>query len=676
MRLSWLSGLCRLCLLLRRRARGTLLVGSAAAIASITTISTLTALLLAVAAILLEARLLLAIAVLVAPAIAATVASAITAAVAPAIASAATAAVAPMLMALLVASRLALLRGGLRGRCRDRRLGRRRGEQAAEDAAQETDADGGRGRLRRCGHRLHGGLRRWPRRLGLRSGRRLVRRDALDHRLLALELRRFLLGAGRLGLFGALDQLVAGGHVLHRVQLVVLEALHLVVRRLEVRVGHQHDVDLEARLELLDLGALLVQQERCDVDRHLRVHRAGVLLHRLFLDDPQHVQRGRFGAADEAGAAAARAADVRGLLERGLQALARELHQAEARDLADLHPGAVELERVAQAVLHLALVALRLHVDEVDDDQAAEVAQAQLARDFLRRLEVGAERGFLDVAATRGTRRVDVDRGQGFCMVDDDRAARRQRDLARVGALDLVLDLEAGKERNVIAVELHLSDVARHHRLHERLRLLEDLVGVDQDLADVGLEVVADRADHQARLEVDQERLLRLVRRRAFHRAPELHQVVQVPVQLLQRAPDRRGARDHAHAVGELQLVERIAQLVAVLALDAARHAAAARIVRHEHQISSCQADKRRQGGALGAALVLLDLDDDLLAFAQRVLDAGAADVDAFLEVTAGDFLERQEPVPLLAVVDERGLEAGLDAGDEAFVDVALALLP
>jgi hypothetical protein len=48
------------------------------------------------------------------------------------------------------------------------------------------------------------------------------------------------------------------------------------------------------------------------------------------------------------------------------------------------------------------------------------------------------------------------------------------------------------------------------------------------------------------------------------------------------------------------------------------------------------------------AALVLLHLDDDLLAFAQRVLDAGAADVDTFLEVAAGDFLERQEPVPLL----------------------------
>ena len=60
----------------------------------------------------------------------------------------------------------------------------------------------------------------------------------------------------------------------------------------------------------------------------------------------------------------------------------------------------------------------------------------------------------------------------------------------------------------------------------------------------------------------------------------------------------------------------------------------------------------------------------------QRVLDAGAADVDVGLEVAAGDFLEGQEPVPLLAVIDEGGLEAGLDAGDDAFVDVALALFP
>ena len=36
-----------------------------------------------------------------------------------------------------------------------------------------------------------------------------------------------------------------------------------------------------------------------------------------------------------------------------------------------------------------------LHVDEVDDDDAAEIAQAQLPRNGHRRLEVGAKYGFL-----------------------------------------------------------------------------------------------------------------------------------------------------------------------------------------------------------------------------------------------------------------------------------------
>jgi hypothetical protein len=63
-------------------------------------------------------------------------------------------------------------------------------------------------------------------------------------------------------------------------------------------------------------------------------------------------------------------------------------------------------------------VLVRGHVDEVDHHQAAEVAQAQLARHFLGRFQVGVERGFLDVAALGGARRVHVDGGQGFGLVD------------------------------------------------------------------------------------------------------------------------------------------------------------------------------------------------------------------------------------------------------------------
>ncbi|KGD30879.1 ribonuclease E domain protein [Burkholderia pseudomallei] len=153
------------------------------------------------------------------------------------------------------------------------------------------------------------------------------------------------------------------------------QALELVVRRIEVLVRNQHDADLEARFDLVDFLALFVEQEGRHLDGHLTVDRRGVLLHRFFLNDPQHLQRGRFGVADVARAVAARAGDVAAFGQGRAQALARQLHQAEARDLAHLHARAVVLERVLQALLDFALALGRFHVDEVDHDQAAQVAQ-------------------------------------------------------------------------------------------------------------------------------------------------------------------------------------------------------------------------------------------------------------------------------------------------------------
>ena len=100
-----------------------------------------------------------------------------------------------------------------------------------------------------------------------------------------------------------------------------------------------------------------------------------------------------------AGAVAARARQVGRFTKRRFEALARQFHQAEARDLAELHAGAIQLHRITQFVFHLTLMLGRLHVDEVDDHQATQVAQAQLAGNFFGRFKVGVEGGCLDVAA-------------------------------------------------------------------------------------------------------------------------------------------------------------------------------------------------------------------------------------------------------------------------------------
>ena len=151
----------------------------------------------------------------------------------------------------------------------------------------------------------------------------------------------------------------------------------------------------------------------------------------------------------------------------------------------------------------------------------------------------------------------------------------------------------------------------------------------------------------------------------AFDGGPQLQQVVQIPLQLFGLTADGRGAGDQAHAVGHFELIHGIAQFGALIAIDAAGNTTAARIVRHQNKVTAGQGNVGGQGGALVATLVLVDLNDEFLAFVQRFVDLGATDLDARLEIGAGNFLERQKAMAICAVVDEAGFETGFDAGDD-----------
>ena len=95
-----------------------------------------------------------------------------------------------------------------------------------------------------------------------------------------------------------------------------------------------------------------------------------------------------------------------------------------------------------------------LHVDEVDDDDAAEIAQAQLARDHVRRLEIGLEDGVVEAAPADEAAGVHVDGGERLGLVDDQVAARLQRHAPRERPLDLVLDAVEIEQRALARVVL------------------------------------------------------------------------------------------------------------------------------------------------------------------------------------------------------------------------------
>ena len=90
---------------------------------------------------------------------------------------------------------------------------------------------------------------------------------------------------------------------------------------------------------------------------------------------------------------------------------------------------------------------------------------------------------------------------------------------------------------------------------------------------------------------------------------------MQVPGELFGATISASGPKDHAHSVGNFNLIERLAREIAVLARDATGNAAGAIFVRLENDKTAGKTDKRSQCCAFIAALFFVDLNNDVLAF-------------------------------------------------------------
>ena len=145
-----------------------------------------------------------------------------------------------------------------------------------------------------------------------------------------------------------------------------------------------------------------------------------------------------------------------------------------------------------------------LHVDEVEDDDAAEVAHPQLPRDRHRRLEIGAEDRLLEVAVADVAAGVHVDRGHRLGLLDHDVAAGLQRHARLERALDLLLDAVQVEDRPRRLVQLDAVGIVGHERARELLHARELGRRIDQHAAHLGPQFVAQHAERQRQVLVHQ----------------------------------------------------------------------------------------------------------------------------------------------------------------------------
>ncbi len=154
----------------------------------------------------------------------------------------------------------------------------------------------------------------------------------------------------------------------------------------------------------------------------------------------------------EAGRLAIRARRADGALQRLLHPLAGNGDQSEIVKLQNLGGRAVAAQRFFQCLHDFLAVAALVHVDEVDDDDAAQIAQADLADDFLDGIDVGLDDGVFQARRLADVfAGVDVDGDQRLGLVDHDVAAALEPDFRLEGLVDFFVEAELIEQRSLFA---------------------------------------------------------------------------------------------------------------------------------------------------------------------------------------------------------------------------------
>ena len=239
-------------------------------------------------------------------------------------------------------------------------------------------------------------------------------------------------------------------------------------------------------------------------------------------------------------------------------ALSGHFHQPKLGDGQDVGPGLVTFEALPHELVDRLLVFARFHVDEIGDNETADVAQPHLPGDFVRRLQIGLKDGALHVFAAFVPAGIDIDRDESFGLVDHDVSAARQPDLAVESLLDLFVDAVFFEDMLLFLVEL---DAFLRARGNLRDQFLHPLDG-GKIVANHRIYLLGKKIAHRA---LDEIGFLEKLVGRALclhvflNVVPLLEQQMEIADKKARALAGADGADDDAHAVGDFQFVEDLA---------------------------------------------------------------------------------------------------------------------
>ena len=129
--------------------------------------------------------------------------------------------------------------------------------------------------------------------------------------------------------------------------------------------------------------------------------------------------------------------------------LAGDFQQPENAHFGNLHAGAILLHRLFHPFFNRVVVGRLVHINKVNDNQPGQIAHPQLFGDFVGRLKVGLQGGFLYVHFFGGAAGVDVYGNKRLGRVNHEIAAGSQLNNRIVQFVKLFFHLILLENRNV-----------------------------------------------------------------------------------------------------------------------------------------------------------------------------------------------------------------------------------
>ena len=309
------------------------------------------------------------------------------------------------------------------------------------------------------------------------------------------------------------------------------------------------------------------------------------------------------------------------LKQTGTQALTGHLNQTQRSHLSHLMLGTVTAQALNQATQNQVTVRLKHHVNEVNDDNAADIAQTQLTDNLLSSFQVVLGDSLFKVAAATGELTgVHIHHGHGFSTVNHQRTTRRQVHLTVQCLRQLLVDAVVVEEVVIAVPLLQAGDQVRRHVRHVRLDGIPRVLALNDHRGEVLVEDVTHGLNHQVGLLVEHLRSQHLAGvSLLLDLFPLRTQTVNVVGQLLFRSTLRRGTNDYASTLGQLVL-QNLLQ-TRTLGVGQLAGNTGHRTTRHVHQEAAGQGNLAGQAGTLVTNRVLGDLHQNRIAGLQGVLN-------------------------------------------------------